>query len=122
MERGGGAGPSAGLRHQIEPAGNAVRLAIWEIHDTPIEEKYLEGGRQGWPMILSGLKTLVETGHALGIAVPSTPYSFPCSAELKRGSDRVNSLGLCLSRLGEGDPRQPRFLGRNKRPTPRKPR
>jgi hypothetical protein len=44
-----------------------------EIHDEPIEEKYLEGGRQGWPMILSALKTLLETGHPLAIAMPASP-------------------------------------------------
>jgi len=35
----------------------------------PIEEKYLEGGRQGWPVILSSLKSLLETGKPLKIAM-----------------------------------------------------
>jgi uncharacterized protein YndB with AHSA1/START domain len=65
--------PPNRVRYLIEPAGDAVRLTMTEIHDEPVEEKYLEGGRQGWPMILSGLKTLLETGRPLGLAVPSAP-------------------------------------------------
>jgi hypothetical protein len=41
-----------------------AKLTMTEEHPTPIEEKYLEGGRQGWPLILSGLKTLVRDGPA----------------------------------------------------------
>jgi uncharacterized protein YndB with AHSA1/START domain len=65
--------PENRVRYEIEPAGESVRLTMTEIHDVPIEEKYLEGGRQGWPMILSGLKTMLETGHGLDLAVPSPP-------------------------------------------------
>jgi hypothetical protein len=60
------------VRYEIE-LGDTVRLTTTEIHDEPIEEKYLEGGRQGWPMILSGLKTLLETGHPLLIPAPTSP-------------------------------------------------
>ncbi|HEX8906762.1 MAG TPA: SRPBCC family protein [Longimicrobiaceae bacterium] len=59
----------------IEPVGDAmVRLTMEEAHPTPIPEELLEGGRQGWPMILSGLKTLLETGRPLpDFPVPQPP-------------------------------------------------
>ena len=50
---------------EIEPAGDAVRLTMTEAHDRPIDEDILSGGRQGWPAILSSLKSLLETGEAL---------------------------------------------------------
>lgn len=65
--------PYCRVRYEIEPMGETVRLTMREIHDEPVEEKYLEGGRQGWPMILSALKTLLETGHPLAIAAPASP-------------------------------------------------
>jgi hypothetical protein len=36
-----------------------------ESHDESISEKYREGGRRGWPVILCGLKSLLETGRPL---------------------------------------------------------
>jgi hypothetical protein len=36
-----------------------------EAHPTSIDEKLLEGGRRGWPVILSGLKSLLEPGKPL---------------------------------------------------------
>jgi hypothetical protein len=42
-----------------------VRLTVSEFHPKGIDEKYLEGGRRGWPIILSGLKSLRETGRPL---------------------------------------------------------
>ena len=66
--------PDAIVTYTIEPVGDGiVRLTIEEAHPTPIPEELLEGGRQGWPMILSGLKTLLETGRPLPIAVPEPP-------------------------------------------------
>ena len=32
----------------------------------------LDGGRQGWPAILSGLKSLLETGNPLAIGITLT--------------------------------------------------
>jgi uncharacterized protein YndB with AHSA1/START domain len=53
------------VSYEIEPAGNAVRLTMNELHDRPVEDDILSGGRQGWPAILSSLKSLLETGEAL---------------------------------------------------------
>ena len=55
------------VTYEIEPAGNAVRLTMTEAHDRPIDDDILSGGRQGWPAILSSLKSLLETGEPLVI-------------------------------------------------------
>jgi uncharacterized protein YndB with AHSA1/START domain len=55
------------VTYQIEPAGDAVRLTLIQAHDRPISDDILSGGRQGWPAILSSLKSLLETGNALVI-------------------------------------------------------
>src|SRR5271169_6160581 len=55
------------VSYEIEPAGEAVRLTMTESHDRPIDDDILSGGRQGWPAILSSLKSLLETGEALSV-------------------------------------------------------
>ena len=55
------------VSYEIEPAGDAVRLTMTEAHDRPLNDDILSGGRQGWPAILSSLKSLLETGDALVI-------------------------------------------------------
>ena len=55
------------VSYEIEPAGNAVKLTMTESHDRPIDDDILSGGRQGWPAILSSLKSLLETGAALDV-------------------------------------------------------
>jgi uncharacterized protein YndB with AHSA1/START domain len=66
--------PEAIVSYEIESVGSAVvRLTMTESHPTPIPAYLLEGGRRGWPMILSGLKSLLETGKPLDIPVPQAP-------------------------------------------------
>jgi uncharacterized protein YndB with AHSA1/START domain len=55
------------VTYEIEPAGDAVKLTMLQSHDRPISDDILSGGRQGWPAILSGLKSVLETGNALAI-------------------------------------------------------
>ena len=55
------------VAYEIEPAGSAVKLTMTESHDRPIDDDILSGGRQGWPAILSSLKSLLETGEALTV-------------------------------------------------------
>jgi uncharacterized protein YndB with AHSA1/START domain len=55
------------VSYDIEPAGDAVRLTMTESHDRPLSDDILSGGRQGWPAILSSLKSLLETGRPLAI-------------------------------------------------------
>jgi uncharacterized protein YndB with AHSA1/START domain len=52
------------VTYDVEPAGDVVRLTMSERHDRPLSDDILSGGRTGWPAILSGLKSLLETGKA----------------------------------------------------------
>jgi uncharacterized protein YndB with AHSA1/START domain len=66
--------PEAIVTYDIEDlGGDVVRLTMTEAHPTPIPANLLEGGRRGWPMILSGLKSLLETGKPLAIPTPQPP-------------------------------------------------
>jgi len=66
--------PESIVSYEIEAVGErVVRLTMTEAHPTPIPAYLLEGGRRGWPMILSGLKSLLETGKPLDIPVPQPP-------------------------------------------------
>ena len=53
------------VTYDIETAGDAVRLTMTESHDRHLDDDILSGGRQGWPAILSSLKSLLETGEPL---------------------------------------------------------
>ena len=60
------------VTYEIEQAGDAVRLTMSERHDRALSDDILSGGRTGWPAILSGLKSLLETGKAPQIKMTST--------------------------------------------------
>ena len=49
------------------------RLTMTEAHSWDVPEAILSGGRAGWPAILSGLKSLLETGRPLSIAMQPPP-------------------------------------------------
>jgi hypothetical protein len=55
------------VSYEIEQAGQAVKLTMTESHDRPLDDDILSGGRQGWPAILSSLKSLLETGEPLTV-------------------------------------------------------
>ena len=55
------------VTYEIEQTGDAVKLTMLQSHDRPISDDILSGGRQGWPAILSSLKSLLETGSAMAI-------------------------------------------------------
>jgi len=58
--------PITTVAFAIEPHGNIVKLTV-------THQGFVEGGKllgavsQGWPAILSGLKTLLETGKAFAV-------------------------------------------------------
>ena len=52
---------------EIEQADDAVKLTMLQSHDRLISDDILSGGRQGWPAILSSLKSVLETGNPLAI-------------------------------------------------------
>jgi len=61
-------GPSRAT-FEIEPAGPAVKLTV--THEIPVAESQLiDAVSGGWPLILSGLKSLLETGEKLAIPHP----------------------------------------------------
>jgi uncharacterized protein YndB with AHSA1/START domain len=55
------------VTYEIEPTGDVVKLTMLQSHDRPISDDILSGGRQGWPAILSSLKSVLETGKPLVI-------------------------------------------------------
>ena len=61
------------VTYEIEQAGEAVRLTMLQSHDRPLSDDILSGGRQGWPAILSSLKSVLETGHAPPIKMGPPP-------------------------------------------------
>jgi uncharacterized protein YndB with AHSA1/START domain len=65
--------PECIVTYEIEPAGEAVRLTMTESHSWDVPDAILAGGRSGWPAILSGLKSLLETGWPLSIAMQPPP-------------------------------------------------
>jgi|SRR5579863_3965358 uncharacterized protein YndB with AHSA1/START domain len=61
--------PECLVTYEIAPAGEAVRLTMTESHSWEVPEAILSGGKTGWPAVLSGLKSLLETGKAPSIAM-----------------------------------------------------
>jgi uncharacterized protein YndB with AHSA1/START domain len=57
--------PECLVTYQIDDLGKVVRLTMTEAHQIELDDKMLEGGRRGWPVILNNLKTLLETGQAM---------------------------------------------------------
>ena len=65
--------PECWVDYIIEPQGGAVRLTMMESYAAPLEDWILEGGRNGWPAILSNLKSVLETGRALKLPAMKPP-------------------------------------------------
>jgi len=57
--------PECLVTFQIDALEGAVRLTMTEAHSWDIPDAILSGGRQGWPVILSSLKSLIETGKPI---------------------------------------------------------
>jgi uncharacterized protein YndB with AHSA1/START domain len=67
-QHGGGPDDRSRVTWEIEPMGAVCKLTL--IHDGwKRESQSFKSSSQGWPMILSGLKTLLETGEELPIEV-----------------------------------------------------
>jgi uncharacterized protein YndB with AHSA1/START domain len=74
------------VTYAIEPAGDAVRLTLIQSHDRTISDDILSGGREGWPAILSSLKSLLETGKALAIQMAPPQRMLAALKELGVGT------------------------------------
>lgn len=59
--------PECLVTYDIEPAGGGVKLTMTEAHTWDVPDAILAGGRTGWPAILSGLKSVLETGMPLDV-------------------------------------------------------
>ena len=59
--------PECLVTYDIETAGQTVKVTMIEAHQWDVPEDLLSGGRAGWPAILSGLKSVLETGKPLSI-------------------------------------------------------
>jgi uncharacterized protein YndB with AHSA1/START domain len=56
---------------ELEPAGGTTKLTL--THEDIAGEKWFEAGANGWSMILSNLKSLLETGKTLDFPTPKPP-------------------------------------------------
>lgn len=52
------------MTYDIEPQGDTVKLTVTHTMDRP-DSRLIEGVTGGWPLILSSLKSLLETGESL---------------------------------------------------------
>ena len=52
------------MTYEIEQKGEAVKLTVIHEMERP-GSKFIEAVSSGWPMILSSLKSLLETGQSL---------------------------------------------------------
>ncbi|WP_342362997.1 SRPBCC domain-containing protein [Terrarubrum flagellatum] len=57
--------PPAIIEYRVESVGEAVKLSVCEFHTWDVPEKFKEAGRNGWALILSGVKSILETGKPL---------------------------------------------------------
>jgi hypothetical protein len=55
-----------------------------EAHQWDIPDALLSGGRQGWPAILSSLKSLLETGRLLAIKMEPPKETLEALKTFKR--------------------------------------
>ena len=65
--------PESLVTYDIEPMGGSVKLTMTEAHRWDVPDAILAGGRQGWPLILSSLKSMLETGKPIEINVKVGP-------------------------------------------------
>ena len=57
--------PECLVSYDIETVDGAVRLTLTEAYSWDVPDDLLAGGRTGWPLILSSLKSLLETGKPI---------------------------------------------------------
>ena len=65
--------PESLVTYEIEPMDGSVKLTMTEAHQWDIPNAILAGGRQGWPFILSSLKSVLETGKPIEVGVKMGP-------------------------------------------------
>lgn len=74
--------PTTLVTYEVEPSGEVTRLTMTESHNWDIPREIMLGGDEGWPKILSGLKSLIETGRPLVFDLKEgPPAEFLAAAE-----------------------------------------
>jgi uncharacterized protein YndB with AHSA1/START domain len=68
--------PECLVSYDIVQMGASVQLTMKESHSWDVPDAILQGGRSGWPKILSNLKSLLETGKPLSIEGGGMPEGF----------------------------------------------
>ena len=61
--------PPSRVTYEIQPMGEVTLLTLTH-DDFGSETQTFESVRRGWNPVISGLKTLLETGHPLDIPIP----------------------------------------------------
>jgi uncharacterized protein YndB with AHSA1/START domain len=65
--------PECLVGYEIERSGEAVKLTMTESHSWEVPDEILKGGQIGWPKILSGLKSVLETGKPVAMKMEGPP-------------------------------------------------
>ena len=52
------------MTYELEPAGETVKLTVTHVMEKS-ESKFIKAMSGGWPIILSSLKSLLETGESI---------------------------------------------------------
>lgn len=65
--------PTCLVTYEVEAKGEVTRLKMIESHSWDIPPAILLGGEEGWPKIIGGLKSLLETGKALVFDLKEAP-------------------------------------------------
>ena len=61
--------PECLVSYDIERSAQAVKLTMMESHSWDVPAAILAGGQTGWPKILSSLKSVLETGKPVAMAM-----------------------------------------------------
>jgi uncharacterized protein YndB with AHSA1/START domain len=85
--------PECLVTYDIEQAGGAVKLTMTESNSWDVPDAILAGGRQGWPAILSSLKSVLETGMPLTVEMQPPPEFIEAVKEAARTKPWVRQSG-----------------------------
>jgi len=65
--------PPGEVEFRLEDLGGVVRLTVSEFGRPPGAKRFEEAAREGWSLILSGVKSILETGKPMPQIQPEPP-------------------------------------------------
>lgn len=80
--------PTCLVAYDIVASGEVVRLTMTESHSWDIPPEILLGGDEGWPKIIGGLKSLLETGKPLVFDLSEGPPPAMIAAVKKAAAEK----------------------------------